>query len=330
MTVFLQLITEYTPKAAKSLPIIGLYFNVNLILVLTSVVLTIIVLNFHFRGPKKQRVPKWMRKYIIGYIGRVFCFCHESRAFFLAQQQETRANKITINKLKNELPVYNLRSKSDPIQLCKGSAESLNNNIDNELDYLNKQSEPAYLKSTNRNSNRNLERNEVSLKENSIVFNDTKAVEGEVFLKSSGTTSESNKAYANSINQSLSSRSKTKHLALNSNHKTDGENPFNEEISKNLEKMLIKLQKSFDPFKLQDENLKFAILKEILECQRLLLTANLANKKDKQITVNEIYDEWKILAMIVDRICFFIYLSALIASSVLFFLSEQIYDDSNG
>lgn len=102
--------------------------------------------------------------------------------------------------------------------------------------------------------------------------------------------------------------------------------PFNEEISKNLEKMLIKIQKSFDPFKLQDENLKFAILKEILECQRLLLTANLVNKKEKHITLNEIYDEWKILAMIVDRICFFVYLTALLVGSGIFFFREQVYN----
>lgn len=87
LIVFLQFITEYTPKAAKTLPIIGLYFNINLILVLVSVLLTILVLNFHFRGPKKQRVPRWMRKYIIGYLGKAFCFCYESSAFQKAQEE---------------------------------------------------------------------------------------------------------------------------------------------------------------------------------------------------------------------------------------------------
>lgn len=103
---------------------------------------------------------------------------------------------------------------------------------------------------------------------------------------------------------------------------------FDDDIGRNLEKMLIKMQKSFDPFKLHDEELKFAILKEILECQRLLLTANLKKdeRKEKLISINEIYDEWKILAMIVDRICFFIYLAALILSSGIFFLREQVYN----
>jgi hypothetical protein len=39
----------------------GLYLNINLMLVLFSVVLTIVVLDFYFRGPRKKRVPLWMR-----------------------------------------------------------------------------------------------------------------------------------------------------------------------------------------------------------------------------------------------------------------------------
>ena len=77
-----------------------LYFNLNLILVLISVVLTIIVLNFHFRGPKKQRVPKWMRKYIIGYIGRLFCFNKETYKYHL---EEKDRYTILINLIKNNI-----------------------------------------------------------------------------------------------------------------------------------------------------------------------------------------------------------------------------------
>lgn len=149
------------------------------------------------------------------------------------------------------------------------------------------------------------------------------------------------------------------HVKKSNNNIRQFELPFNEDITKNLEKMLIKMQKSFDPFKLKDENLKFSIVKEILECQRLLLTVNLSNNKEinyksfkggrnksnkkssknekhssgynREMTPAEIYDEWKILAMIVDRICFFFYLLALVLSSGLFFLREQVYnDDYNG
>ena len=36
---------------------------------LISVVLTVVVLNFHYRGPKKSRVPHWCRRIIMGKIG---------------------------------------------------------------------------------------------------------------------------------------------------------------------------------------------------------------------------------------------------------------------
>ncbi|KAL7667939.1 hypothetical protein ACOME3_008662 [Neoechinorhynchus agilis] len=69
LTVFLQLISNYTPKASENLPIIGIYFNINLILVLISVVMTILVLNVHFRGPKSSPVPGWIKKYVIEMLG---------------------------------------------------------------------------------------------------------------------------------------------------------------------------------------------------------------------------------------------------------------------
>lgn len=104
LTVFLQLITEYTPKAAKTLPLIGLYFNFNLILVLCSIILTILVLNFQFRGPKRQRVPRWMRTYLIGYLGRAVCFGSETRAFYLAHltrkdNKKRRERKVSGDRL---------------------------------------------------------------------------------------------------------------------------------------------------------------------------------------------------------------------------------------
>jgi len=122
---------------------------------------------------------------------------------------------------------------------------------------------------------------------------------------------------------------------MSNNNIRQFELPFNEDITKNLEKMLSKMQKSFDPFKLKDENLKF-------NYKSFGRGRNNSNKKSsknekhssgyhREMTPAEIYDEWKILAMIVDRICFFFYLLALVLSSGLFFLREQVYnDDYNG
>lgn len=158
LIVFLQFITEYTPKAAKTLPIIGLYFNINLILVLLSVLLTILVLNFHFRGPKKQRVPRWMRKYIIGCLGKAFCFCYESRAFQKAQEEnqqliesinDTGQNVIFLAKaVKSPAMRDKSLSKGCGIDVACNQIQQLNrtSTSSSDDDEFEKQLKPAYCK----------------------------------------------------------------------------------------------------------------------------------------------------------------------------------------
>lgn len=132
----------------------GLYFNVNLILVLVSVILTIIVLNFHFRGPKKQRVPKWMRIYIIGYLGRLFCFCEESRAFCLVQDECFSASGFPSVIAKSDNGDKS-RSWTGGGQ-CESQRMNMEDSLQNE-DVLNVQDEEAYVRYTapvNRKKNR--------------------------------------------------------------------------------------------------------------------------------------------------------------------------------
>ena len=285
--------------------------------------LTIVVLNFHFRGPKKQRVPKWMRKYIIGYLGRVFCFGYESKHFIIREKQEQQLldNAKNNDMLKSKFSFFKRSIKKE-----RKDCKSVNHyNEDSEYDVP--ESEPAYTKTNNRLNLTKItaENNEYNLKENRIVLeysNNTSSYNS--VIHKAQTLSKNNTNPARTSTQSLTETTKTK--------KTDNEanmeqRPFSDEMSRNLEKLLLKMQKSFDPFKLQDENLKFAILKEVLECQRLLLSSSLTTKEDKQININDVYDEWKILAMIVDRICFFLYLAALFVSTGLFFLREQVYND---
>ncbi len=295
------------------------------------------MLNFHFRGPKKQRVPKWMRKYIIGYLGKIFCFCHESNLFYQTFEDENKkfeaANYENKNKTNNNKKIL-IKSKSNnndnknktnnkfkTISHSNLSNEYLNYNT-KENDHINGNNDLLNFKKIT------TENKEYNFKENRIVLEYSNNQED----------CRSNQKYNSDLNCVISNLNENNiKIFPKQNEKGNKLNlgseltPFNDRISKNLEKMLIKLQKSFDPFKLQDENLKFEMLKEILECQRLLLQANLNNRinnrRQKQMTINEIYDEWKILAMIVDRICFFIYLFALIGSSVLFFFQENLINE---
>jgi hypothetical protein len=231
-----------------------------------------------------------MRKYIIGYMGKVFCFSYESRAFFIAAKYSSE--------------------KENSLKVVDEQIEGSRNKFETKHMSTN---QPA----KSRTEIRRLQ-NQGELRENRILLE---------FTNENDESSEPiNLAKSQQVKKLGNTNIKTNKIKLNSENE-DNKNMFSEEIFRNMEKFLIKIQKSLDPFKLQDEMLKYSILKEILECQRLLLTANVSKRKHMDLSINEIYDEWKILAMVVDRLCFFIYLLALIISSALFFTQEQIYID---
>ena len=213
LTVFLQLISDYTPKASSNLPIIGkstvdaregvslqftplnafpsppgIYFNVNLILVLISVVLTVVVLNFHYRGPKKSRVPRWCRRLVMDKIGRWLGFNFIDREQLLAPVSSTR---------KSVTSTVSLRQSSN----------------------------------------------------------------GEI------------KPCGHSIKMKLASSRRTTDGAIDDDDGQDidpAPTVHQHSLTHNIEQILLKMQTQFDPSKIDDEQLKVSILREILECQRLL------------------------------------------------------------
>ena len=208
LTLFLQLITEFTPKAAKSLPIVGLYFNFNLLLILISVVLTVIVLNLHFRGPKKDKVPDWMRKFLIGYLGYFLCV------------------------------------------ICKHELETTTNNKDIEQNEQINTFEDLLLTSYKGN---NLTENNLTLENLPEIDEEEEEEDNEKTLKD--------------------------------------QSNINEQINKIIY--------SFKPGKIENNNLKILILKEILQSQINLVNLNEKKLKAKQeMSLSQIYDEWKILAII--------------------------------
>lgn len=189
---------------------LGIYFNINLLFVILTVISSIIVLNLHHRAPSKRRVPKWIRTYIIGHVGPYLGFLNEAKGF--------DRNKIIIENLHLNINKKNLVKKLDAKQM---------GNIDWNMEFLMK-----------------------------------------------------------------------------------------------------KIQDTFNPSEIKNGRLKILILNEITKCQQSILKAN--KKYDSRKILNsiyienevklvKIYKEWKILSVIIDRICFFIYLLCFVTSSFWFF-----------
>lgn len=64
-TMFFLLISEIIPATSLALPLLGKYLLFTMILVALSVVVTIIILNVHYRKPSTHKMAPWIRKVFI-------------------------------------------------------------------------------------------------------------------------------------------------------------------------------------------------------------------------------------------------------------------------
>ncbi|KAL4239886.1 hypothetical protein ACF0H5_000686 [Mactra antiquata] len=70
--VLLLLLAESTPPSASSIPLIGAYYCLNMVLITLSAFLSVIVVNLYFHGAKRE-VPFIVKKIVIDCLARLFC-----------------------------------------------------------------------------------------------------------------------------------------------------------------------------------------------------------------------------------------------------------------
>nr|AJV88491.1 nicotinic acetylcholine receptor subunit alpha 6 isoform 3a8b [Bovicola ovis] len=61
LTVFLNLVAETLPQVSDAIPLLGSYFNCIMFMVASSVVLTVVVLNYHHRTADIHEMPNWIK-----------------------------------------------------------------------------------------------------------------------------------------------------------------------------------------------------------------------------------------------------------------------------
>ncbi|XP_020290540.1 neuronal acetylcholine receptor subunit alpha-7 isoform X1 [Pseudomyrmex gracilis] len=71
LTVFLNLVAESMPTTSDAVPLIGSYFNCIMFMVASSVVLTVLVLNYHHRTPDRYNMPNWTRQLFLNWLPRL-------------------------------------------------------------------------------------------------------------------------------------------------------------------------------------------------------------------------------------------------------------------
>ena len=71
LTVFFLLLAEIIPPTSLVVPLIGKYLLFTMILVTLSIIVTVIVLNVHFRSPKTHKMSPWVRKVFLSILPRL-------------------------------------------------------------------------------------------------------------------------------------------------------------------------------------------------------------------------------------------------------------------
>ncbi|KAJ8354402.1 hypothetical protein SKAU_G00219690 [Synaphobranchus kaupii] len=71
LTVFLLVITETIPSTSLVIPLIGEYLLFTMIFVTLSIVITVFVLNVHYRTPMTHTMPGWVRSVFLRVLPRI-------------------------------------------------------------------------------------------------------------------------------------------------------------------------------------------------------------------------------------------------------------------
>ena len=68
LVVFLLLVSKILPPTSLVLPLIAKYLLFTFIMNTVSILVTVIIINWNFRGPRTHSMPNWIRVVFIKYL----------------------------------------------------------------------------------------------------------------------------------------------------------------------------------------------------------------------------------------------------------------------
>ncbi|XP_034283711.1 acetylcholine receptor subunit alpha [Pantherophis guttatus] len=99
LTVFLLVIVELIPSTSSAVPLIGKYMLFTMVFVITSIIITVIVINTHHRSPSTHTMPQWVRKIFIETIPNFMFFSTMKRPSKNKQENRIFTEDIDISEI---------------------------------------------------------------------------------------------------------------------------------------------------------------------------------------------------------------------------------------
>lgn len=84
----------------------GVYLTIVMSLTSVSVIMTVLVLNLHHRGPNRQEIPLWMRRIVLGKLRQFFCINNSSSSLVTTNETKflrSMSLKMTLDNIAQEL-----------------------------------------------------------------------------------------------------------------------------------------------------------------------------------------------------------------------------------
>ncbi|CAH8599721.1 unnamed protein product [Schistosoma intercalatum] len=103
-SVFMLLIAENMPATSEFVPLIGVYLTVTMTMTSLSIILTVLVLHLHHTGSNRQPVPKYIKKIFFNFIAKLLCLNIVYR-YQMKQDQSiklTKQTKLILDQLQND------------------------------------------------------------------------------------------------------------------------------------------------------------------------------------------------------------------------------------
>ena len=202
---------------------------------------------------------------------------------------------------------------------------------DTDSDYLTSKNEPAYMKLKNKNKpNGGILSHDSAQSDHKLSLDDT---------ESDYLTKKNQPAYVNFkrpngilLNRSLDWQTSTGQATLKGRGATTRQesivsmlNPREKLLVNRLEAMVDTAQAMLDTSNMADlSETRLEVLTEIMKCQHVIFKNLRSKKPDDRISYEQIYDEWKMISMIFDRVCFFVCLASLVINFLVCLLNKHV------
>ncbi|XP_025424401.1 neuronal acetylcholine receptor subunit alpha-7-like isoform X2 [Sipha flava] len=111
LSVFSLMIADALPQTSEAIPLLGTYFNCIMFMVASSVVSTIMILNYHHRNADTHVMSKWVKLMFLVWMPCLLCMSRPNRDEASANGNKSDKNKSTASSI-HHLPDLEFRAKS--------------------------------------------------------------------------------------------------------------------------------------------------------------------------------------------------------------------------